>query len=128
MSFVERGATRLILPTVDMTEGALAYLARECDIKQVGYRDTIAVRPPDEIEASFFKLPSDGRISMFEVFRIGFDEDGNRIRLTVTVYPADRNRLRVNVGKVPPRLTAVSGTQAEEPAPIASAPDMQQSR
>ena len=127
MSFVERGATRLILPT-DMTEGALAYLARECDIKQVGYRDTIAVRPPDEIEASFFKLPSDGRISMFEVFRIGFDEDGNRIRLTVTVYPADRNRLRVNVGKVPPRLTAVSGTQAEEPAPIASAPDMQQSR
>src|SRR5690348_4896766 len=54
MRFVEQGATRLILPT-DITEGALAYLARECDLKRVGYRDTIAVRPPEENEARFFR-------------------------------------------------------------------------
>lgn len=102
MSLVQRGATRLILPT-DMTAGALDYLASECDIKQVGYRDTIAVRPPDENEARFFRLPADGRISVFEIHRLGFEKNGNRIRLTITVYPADRNRFRVNVGNVPPR-------------------------
>jgi GntR family transcriptional regulator len=102
MSLVERGATRLILPTT-IPEGAVSYLARECDIRQVGFRDTIAVRPPDEHEASFFRLPADGSVSVFEIHRLGFDENLNRIRLTITVYPADRNRFRVNVGKVPPR-------------------------
>jgi hypothetical protein len=42
---------------------------------------------------------------VFEIFRVGFDEKGDRIRLTITVYPSDRNRLRVDVGKVPPRAT-----------------------
>lgn len=102
MSLVERGATRLILPT-DIAEGAVAYLARECDLKQVGYRDVISVRPPDPDEAWFFRLPPDGRVSVFEVHRVGFDKDGERIRLTVTVYAADRNRLRYNVGTVPVR-------------------------
>jgi GntR family transcriptional regulator len=102
MTLVERGANRLILPTT-IPEGAVSYLARECDIRQVGFRDTIAVRPPDEHEASFFRLPADGSVSVFEIHRLGFDENLNRIRLTITVYPADRNRFRVNVGKVPPR-------------------------
>jgi GntR family transcriptional regulator len=102
MSLVEQGATRLILPA-DIEEGAVAYIARECDLKQVGYRDTISVRPPDQDEAWFFKLPADGRVSVFEIHRIGFDNDGNRLRLTVTVYPADRNRFRINVGMVPIR-------------------------
>jgi GntR family transcriptional regulator len=108
MSLVEAGATRLIRPT-NRAEGALAYLARECDIKQVGYRDTISVRPPDENEAWFFKLPPDGRVSVFEIHRLGFDEKGDRIRLTINVYPADRNRFRVNVGKVPPRAKQEAG-------------------
>jgi GntR family transcriptional regulator len=103
MSLVQKhGATKLLLPT-DMPEGALAYLARECGITQVGYRDTISVRPPDETEVWFFRLPADGRISVFEIHRVGFDEKGDRLRLTITVYPADRNRFRVEVGKVPGR-------------------------
>ena len=68
---------------------------------QVGYRDSRAVRPPDENEITFFRLPADGRVQVFEIFRTGFAEDGSRIRLTVTVYPADRNRFLVNVGEVP---------------------------
>lgn len=103
---VDQGATRLILPT-DIEEGAVAYLAQECDLKQVGYRDTISVRPPDQEEAWFFRLPADGRISVFEIHRVGFDKNGDRMRLTVTVYPADRNRFRVNVGDVPGSPTAV---------------------
>jgi GntR family transcriptional regulator len=102
MTLVQRGAVRLLEAT-SIDGGAVAYLANKCDIYQEGYRDTIAVRAPDETEAWFFKLPADGRVSVFEIFRVGFDKDANRIRLTVTVYPCDRNRLRVDVGKVPPR-------------------------
>jgi GntR family transcriptional regulator len=100
MSFVEQGAARLILPT-DIEEGAINYLAREYDVQQVGYRDTISVRPPEMEEAWFFKLPPDGRVSVFEIHRVGFDEKGDPMRLTVTVYPTDRNQFRVEVGKVP---------------------------
>ena len=61
----------------------------------------ITVRVPNAIEADFFKVPMDGRIAMFEVFRIAFDGNGNPMRLTVTVLPADRNQIAVNVGDVP---------------------------
>jgi len=125
-SLVQQGATRLILPE-DIAEGAVAYLAREHDLEQVGYRDTIAVRPPDENEAWFFKLPADGRVSVFEIHRLGFDRNGDRIRLTVTIYPADRNRFRVEVGKVPSRLAAVSADEADESMPMTSGPDLKQS-
>jgi GntR family transcriptional regulator len=104
MTLVQAGALRLIEAT-SITGGAVAYLAETCDIHQAGYRDTIAVRAPDEAEAWFFKLPADGRVSVFEIFRVAFDKDANRIRLTITVYPCDRNRLRVEVGEVPPRGT-----------------------
>ena len=82
---------------------AVAYLAAVCGIHQAGYRDTIAVRAPDPTEIQTFKLPADGRVPVFEIFRVGFDKKGDRIRLTITVYPTDRNRLRIDVGKVPPR-------------------------
>jgi GntR family transcriptional regulator len=95
-----RRAVRLIEST-DIEEGAVAYLASECGIKQAGYRDSIAVRAPDETEATFFRLPPDGRVPVFVIFRVGFDQRGDRFRLTVTVYPADRNRFLVNVGNVP---------------------------
>ena len=123
MSLVEQGATRLILP-VDIDEGAVVYLAGACGIRQVGYRDTIAVRPPEEEEAWFFRLPADGRVSMFEIHRLGFDDDGGRIRLTITVYPADRNRFRVNVGKVPVSLTAVPDAPGESVAQPPTSPSV----
>jgi GntR family transcriptional regulator len=113
MSLVERGATRLILPQ-GIDEGAVIYLANRIGIRRAGYRDTISVRPPGENEAWFFKLAADGRVSVFEIHRVGFDEDGNRIQLTVTVYPADRNRFRIEVGKVPSRLTGTPTEQADE--------------
>ncbi len=103
MALVLQGATKLIQAT-DIDGGTVAYLAETCDIHQAGYRDTIAVRAPNENEARIFKLPADGRVSVFEIFRVAFDKEGNRIRLTITVYPSDRNRLRVEVGEVPPRI------------------------
>ena len=121
MSLVQRGATKLILPT-NIDEGAMAYLARDCDLRQVGYRDTVSVRPPYENEARFFRLPVDGRISVFEIHRLGFDDADNRIRLSITVCPADRNRFRVEVGKVPPRMAAVPAAQADKSSAVPEGP------
>src|SRR5215831_6083286 len=113
MSLVSRGATRL-LEAQDIVEGTVVYLADTLGIKQVGYRDSIQVRPPDEPEISFFRLPADGQVAVFEIYRVSFDETGKRFRLTITVYPVDRNRLRIDVGAVPPR--------ADDAAPGGPAP------
>ena len=115
MTLVQAGALRLLEAT-SIDGGAVAYLGTSCGIQQAGYRDTIAVRAPNETEAWFFKLPADGRVSVFEIFRVGFDKDANRIRLTVTVYPCDRNRLRVDVGLVPPRGTKGADSTVESDA------------
>jgi GntR family transcriptional regulator len=101
MTLVEKGATKLI-EAIDIQGGAVAYLARECGVNQIAYRDTISVRPPNENETTFFKLPADGRVAVFTVFRVGYDQNGDRFRLTITIYPTDRNRLLFNVGPVPP--------------------------
>jgi GntR family transcriptional regulator len=105
---LRRGATKLLEAT-SLTGGSVAYLREQCGIRQVGYRDTISVRPPDENEARFFRLPSDGRVSVFDVFRVAFDQDGERFRFTLTAYPTDRNRLRLDVGTVPPPSEAQPG-------------------
>jgi GntR family transcriptional regulator len=100
VEFAERGAPRL-MSSKNIEEGAVAYLRETLGIKQVGYRDWITVRAPNAAEADFFKVPTDGRVALCEIFRTAFDGNGNPIRLTVTVLPADRNQFIVNVGDVP---------------------------
>src|ERR1039457_6403323 len=73
MSLVEIGARRL-LQADDIAEGTVAYLRNELGISQAGYRDLVAVRAPGTTEAEFFRLPADGRISVIETRRAGFDE------------------------------------------------------
>jgi GntR family transcriptional regulator len=100
MDLVARGATRLI-EAADISQGTVAYLSQALAIEQAGYRDMITVRAPDTDEIKFFKLPDNGRVAVFENFRTAFDEQGVPFRLTVTVYPADRNEFVINVGDVP---------------------------
>jgi GntR family transcriptional regulator len=114
MSHIERGASRLI-QRGNIDVGTVAYLKKELGIKQAGYRDTITVRAPDNIETAVFKLPADGRISIIEIRRTAFDEQGTPIRLTVSVYPADRNQFAVNVGEVPPEVADPSSAESSEP-------------
>lgn len=92
----ELGARRLI-EAIDIAEGTIQYLRNEFDVEQVGYRDVVTVRTPNAIEAGFFRLPEDGRVAVFENFRTSYDRDGRPIRVTVTVYPADRNQFVINV-------------------------------
>jgi hypothetical protein len=61
----------------------------------------------------FIRRATGTRSRYFEIFRLAFDKDGNRIRLTITVYPCDRNRLRVDVGEVPPRGTPGADSTSE---------------
>src|SRR6478752_8245770 len=100
MGFVIKGADRLIQAD-DIAIGTMKYLEQTLGLKQVGYSDWITVRTADGSEASFFNLPPDGRVSVFEVFRTAYDQTGTPMRLTVSVYPADRNEFIVNVGDVP---------------------------
>jgi GntR family transcriptional regulator len=100
MEFADRGAERLRRAR-NIDEGTVQYLGDTLRIRQVGYRDRITVRPPNPTEAEFFKLPSDGRVSMYEITRTAYDGNGQPMRVTVAVYPADRNQFIVNVGAVP---------------------------
>jgi GntR family transcriptional regulator len=100
VEFADRGAERL-RSARNIPEGTVQYLADTLHVRQVGYRDWITVRAPNATEADFFKLPMDGRVPMYEIFRTAFDGNGAPMRLTVTVYPADRNQFIVNIGDVP---------------------------
>lgn len=116
MRFITQGATQLLLAT-NITQGTVEYLRESLGLKQAGYRDKLIVRAPDQNEARFFRLPDDGRVSVIEIRRIAFDDTGTPMRLTVSVYPADRNQFALNVGKVPeqvmdPQLTEATDTPA----------------
>ena len=97
MGLVLQGASRLIEPA-DIEIGPVRP-AETLGLRQVGYRDWIAVRTPDPIESEFFHLSPDGRV--FEISRTAFDQTGTPMRLTVNVYSTDRSQFIVNVGDVP---------------------------
>lgn len=100
MSLVHSGAARLLSPE-DIEEGTVAYLREDRGIDQVGIRDLIAMRTPDADEAGYFGIPPDGRIPVFEITRIAFDQKGEPFRVTITTYPADRNLFMIEIGEVP---------------------------
>lgn len=100
VAFADQGAERL-RSARNIEEGTVQYISETLHIRQVGYRDLVTVRSPNTIETEFFKLPPDGRVPLYEILRTAFDGNGNPMRVTVTVYPSDRNQFIVNVGTVP---------------------------
>jgi GntR family transcriptional regulator len=101
MQFADRGADKL-RRAGNIEVGTIQYLADTLNIQQVGYRDWVTVRAPNATEVDFFKLPPDGRVSVYEIFRTAFDDSGQPMMLIVRVYPTDRNQFLVEVGSVPP--------------------------
>jgi GntR family transcriptional regulator len=95
--------------------GAVKYLADTLGLRQVGYRDWITVRAPDANEVRFFNLPEDGRVAIFEIFRTAFDQTGTPMRVTVTVFPADRNQFIATTGEV--RAPQAKADAEEQPSP-----------
>ena len=109
MSFVARGAGRLRARPA-FGQGTVTYLEQALGLRQTGYRDWITMRAPNARETAFFRLPADGRIPVFEIFRTAFDDTGTPMRVTVTIFPADRNQFIVDAGYIPsPQL----GTDAD---------------
>ncbi len=98
--FATGGAERL-LDNEDIQEGTVEYLKETLGLNQAGYRDWITVRAPKENEVGFFGLPPDGRIPVFEIFRTAFDQNGKPMRVTVTIFPVDRQQFIIDVGNVP---------------------------
>jgi GntR family transcriptional regulator len=111
LDFVTRGATKLLLAT-DIGEGVVKYLEATFGITQQGYHDEIKVRPPNPNEVDFFGLPESGSVLVYETFRTAYDQDGKPFRLTVTIWPTDRNRLHYNVGTVPNSVIEAPGREA----------------
>ena len=87
--------------TSSIVEGTVRYLENTLGVKQAGYRDTIRVRAPDDSEASFFGVPADGRVPILSAMRTAFAGDGQTIRVTMTVYPADRTLFEIKAGLLP---------------------------
>jgi GntR family transcriptional regulator len=120
MTLVQRGALRLMEPA-NIEEGTVAYLKEDFGIRQAGYRETIAVRTPDSSEAAYFGVAADGRIPVLAASRTAFEESGNPIRMTITVYAADRTLFAVNAGQVPveakSQATEASDSGIEDIAP-----------
>jgi GntR family transcriptional regulator len=121
-TLVAAGAQRL-LDATSIEPGAVYYLREVLGFRQTSYRDRITVRVPTTEEATFFRLPDNGRVSVYETFRTALDGDGKPFRLTVTIYPADRNQFVVFAGQVPaqtretpagaPTATAGEGNASE---------------
>lgn len=109
LDLVMQGAPEL-LTAKDIPGGTVGYLKATLGLVQVGYRDRILVRPPEENEARFFGLPDDGRISVIFIMRTGYratEDDGPiPFRVTFTALPADRNQLVINSGEYPSQLAA----------------------
>jgi GntR family transcriptional regulator len=108
MELVTQGASKL-LSAEHISEGTVTYLSATVGLTQVGYRDRILVRSPDETESRFFALPDDGRIPVVTIMRTAYQHTSEGpvpFRVTFTVLPADRNQLVINSGEVPGSLAA----------------------
>jgi GntR family transcriptional regulator len=103
MDLVSRGADYLAWAE-PIEQGVLAYLEEAIALKQVGYRDTFLVGPPDEAEARLLNLPEDGRIPVVTVLRTGYTDSRQGpvpFRVTATVFASDRNQIVISSGEVP---------------------------
>jgi GntR family transcriptional regulator len=118
MDLAMRGADRLLIKE-DIKEGTVTYLKEKLGLVQVRYRDRIKVRLPNEIEAKFFKLPDDGRISVVVIYRTGYADDGKELipfRVTISVFPADRNEFTIDVHTDLAAVSAKKPRSADQPA------------
>jgi GntR family transcriptional regulator len=98
MKLVTQGATNLLIAD-DIPEGTVKYLAKALDLKQTSYRDWITGRAPDDNEQKFFDISH--AASVFELYRTGFDQNGEPMRVTVSIFPIDRNQFIYDVGDPP---------------------------
>jgi GntR family transcriptional regulator len=99
MAFVERGATKL-LAVEDLKEGTRQYLVEAIGVQEIGSHDIMTVRAPTPGEAACFGLPEDGRIAVFATRQMGVDPEEKPVRVTISIYPSDRNTFSMETGRL----------------------------
>ncbi len=97
MEFVNQGALQLI-EAANLEQGSVAYLEEAIGVTQTNWSDLVMARAPEGGETDFFGLPDNSRVPVFEIRRTGYERDGNPMRLSITVFPADRNNFIYNKG------------------------------
>jgi hypothetical protein len=95
MDFITKGANKLLMAQ-DIEEGSVRYLDNEIGVRQTGYRDWITGRLATEEEQTCFGIGHNAAV--FVDSRVAFDQNNIPMRLTVTIFPVDRNQLIVIVG------------------------------
>jgi GntR family transcriptional regulator len=113
MSFVEQGASKL-LAVQDIEEGTRQYLDEAIGVSEIGSDDTMTVRAPTPGEAASFRLPEDGRIAVFETRQTGIDAEGRPVRVTITIYPSDRNMFAMRTGALAEQHLSPKGRSHRE--------------
>jgi GntR family transcriptional regulator len=83
-------AGTLIERACDIPEGVIAYMKRELGIEQVRYQDAIEARPADAGEIGRLGILAGWPVIVQT--RVGYTTE-RPVRVTVTVWPADRSRL-----------------------------------
>lgn len=97
MDLVTKGAGKLILAE-DIPDGTVRYLST-IGVHQTSHRDWITARAPDDDEQKFFRVAHS--VTMFELYRTGFDQNKEPMRVTVSIFPTDRNQFIYDVGDPP---------------------------
>lgn len=99
-----------LLEPHDITEGCIRRLARH-GYPEVGYQDSIWVRPTTPEEMGTFNVSAGVPILIYD--RVGWTEE-RPIRLIRQVLPGDRNRLRYDLGSLPPDALHASASDWDE--------------
>jgi GntR family transcriptional regulator len=103
--YVSEGAERLD-NAGGIEEGTVAYIQKTLGSNHVGRLDELFVRVASSNEIDFFDLATKTGAPVLEARRTTFDDNKRPIRLTVTVYAADRNHLVYEAGEVPAEIPA----------------------
>ena len=114
--FATTGGAERLLDNEDIAEGTVKDPKEQLGLEQVGYRDWITVRAPNNDEVGFFGLPPDGRVPVFNIFRTAFDQNGQPMRVTVTIFPVDRQQFIIDVGTLPLRSSRLRRGRNENAA------------
>jgi GntR family transcriptional regulator len=75
----------------------------------MGSHDTMTVRAPTPGEAARFGLPEDGRVAVFQTRQVGIDTDEHPVRVTITIYPSDRNTFSMETRRLAQRPDGKTG-------------------
>ena len=111
-----------LLAVKDIIEGTRQYLDEAIGVQEIGSHDTMTVRAPTpgEAAASAFRRTGASRSSRPARWA---STRGNPVRVTITIYPSDRNTFSMETGELA-QLSAHRARQLTPGASMVTAPTL----